>query len=150
MHLEDQLREELKTAMRTGDTRRRETIRMALAALKNERVALNRPLSEEEALAVLRREVKQRRESIEEYRKGGRDDLIAQTEEELRILEAYLPPELSREQIEARAREIIAQVGATSLQDIGKVMRPLMAELKGQADGRVVNEVVRSILSQAQ
>lgn len=146
MTLQERLAEDLKQAMRAGDVRRRETIRMARAAVKNAEIAKRGPLTEDEVLAVLAKEVRQRKESIEEFRKGNRPDLVAKEEEELRTLEPYLPQQMSREEIREAAQSIIAAVGAQGPADIGKVMPRLMAELKGRADGREINAVVSELL----
>lgn len=105
-------------------------------------------LGDEDVLAIIAKEAKQRRDAIAEYKKGGRQDLVEQEEAELQILMEYLPRPMSREEIEAAAREVIAQVGATGLAHMGQVMRPLMARLKGRADGRLVSEIVRRLLAE--
>jgi uncharacterized protein YqeY len=154
MGLREQLTTDLKDAMRQKDEVRKRTIRSVIAAIKKaeteldsqgERVALD----EQGIQAIVAKEAKQRRESIAEYEKGDRQDLVEAEEAELEILEAYLPQQLTREEIERQARQVIEETGATGMQDIGKVMRPLMAELRGQADGRKVNEVVRELLAGA-
>jgi uncharacterized protein YqeY len=158
--LRERLNDELKAALRAGDTVRRETIRYTLAALHNAEIEkrtradeAGRPISAEEArltaaeeLAVLRRLVKQHHDSIAAYRSAGRSDLVEKEEAELRVLEAFLPAQLTREQIEERARAAIAAVGAQGPRDMGKVMSRLQAELRDQADMRLVSEVVRALL----
>lgn len=146
MRLKQQLQDDLKKAIRDRDDIRKSTIRLALAAVTNAEVQKRGDLDDTEILAVLNREVKQRRESLEEYRKAGRMDLVAQEEAELEILLGYMPEQMSRDEIALRAREVIAEVGATSPAQMGDVMRRLMPALKGRADGRVVNEVVRELL----
>ncbi len=118
------------------------------AALAAEQVEQNSVLSEGEALGVVQKLVKQRQDSIAEAQRAGRQDVAAAEEAELAILEAYLPRQMSREEIEAAARAVIARVGASGPRDMGKVMGPLMAELQGRADGKLVSEVVRSLLAQ--
>jgi len=118
-----------------------------LTAITNAEVQKRRELDEAETLAILSREAKQRRESVEEYRKAGRVDLVAQEEAELQILLSYMPAQMSRDEIVDRAREVIAEVGATSPAQMGAVMRRLMPALRGRADGRVVSEIVRDLLS---
>jgi uncharacterized protein YqeY len=105
-------------------------------------------LDDKDVLAVIAKEAKQRRDAMAEYKKAGRQDLAAQEEAELQILTAYLPQQMSPQEIEASAREVIAQVGATGMAQMGQVMRPLMAKLKGRADGRQVNEIVRRLLTE--
>ncbi len=118
------------------------------AALAAEQVEQNSVLDEGEALSVIQKLVKQRQDSIAEAQRAGRQDVVAAEQAELAILEAYLPRQMSREEIEAAARAIIARVGASGPRDMGKVMGPLMAELQGRADGKLVSEVVRSLLAQ--
>ncbi|HIP96198.1 MAG TPA: GatB/YqeY domain-containing protein [Anaerolineae bacterium] len=147
MSLKQKLQDDLKQAIRDGDSNRKSTIRLALTAITNAEVQKRRELDEAETLAILSREAKQRRESVEEYRKAGRVDLVAQEEAELQILLSYMPAQMSRDEIVDRAREVIAEVGATSPAQMGAVMRRLMPALRGRADGRVVSEVVRELLS---
>lgn len=118
------------------------------AALAAEQVEENSMLSEGEALGVVQRLVKQRQDSIAEAQRAGRQDVVAAEQAELAILEVYLPRQMSREEIEAAARMVIARVGASGPRDMGKVMGPLMAELQGRADGKLVSEVVRALLAQ--
>jgi uncharacterized protein YqeY len=146
MNLKDRLMEDLKTAMRQGDETRKSTIRLARGAIKNEEIAQGRDLEEEEILAVIAREAKQRRDSIREFEKGGRRDLVASEEAELRILQEYLPQQMSRQEIEVEAQRVIDELGISEPRQIGVVMRQLMPQLKGRADGKLVNEVVTSLL----
>ena len=147
MSLKDRLTEDLKQAMRQGDERRKSTIRMVRAAITNAEIERGRELGDDEVLAVIAKQAKQRRESVTEFAKGGRQDLVDQEEEELQILLSYLPAQMSRDEIEVAARQVIAEVEATSLAQMGEVMRQLMSQLKGKADGRLVNQVVREILT---
>jgi len=149
MHPKEQIQTDLKEAMRAGDTRRREVLRLLLAAFKQVEVDRQIELSEADALGVLMGEAKKRREAIAEMTAAGRDELAAQERYELEIIESYLPRQLDRAELEAMAREVIAQVGATSPKDMGLVMKELMARVKGQADGKVVNAIVRELLGQA-
>jgi uncharacterized protein YqeY len=132
--------------MKAGDTVRRDTLRLALAALRNARIAAGKDLDESDALGVLSKEAKQRQESIEEFGKAGRQDLVDKESAELDVLKTYLPEQLSREDVTEAARRVVADTGASGMKDIGKVMSPLMKELRGRADGEVVNEVVRELL----
>lgn len=141
------LQDALKQAMVSKDAARRDVLRLMMSAIKQVEVDERRTLSDEETLALLQREVKKRRESIEEARKAGRGD-IADTEiAEVAIIEEFLPQQLSRAEIEALAREAVQQTGATSVKEMGKVMGVLMPKVRGVADGKLVNEVVRDLLS---
>lgn len=136
----------LKEAMVNKDNIRRDVIRLSLNALKQVEIDTQKPLSAEEALAVLQKEAKKRRESIDEADKAGRIELATQERTELAILEEFLPKQLSREEIESLAREAITQSRATSSNDMGKVMGVLMPKVKGMADGKLVNQIVRELL----
>lgn len=147
MGLKEQLQEDLKAAMRAGDEPRKTAIRMALLAIRMAEVEAARPLTEEEILRVLQNEVKRRREAIAELEQANRPDRLAAERAELEVLLSYLPQPLSREEIEAMAREVIAEVGATSPGQLGEVMKRLMPRVRGRADGREVQEIVRRLLS---
>ena len=144
------LKEDLHQALRDGDTARKSAIRLLRAEILVEEKAgeQQRELSEEEIQSVIARQVKQRRESIDAYASGGRADLVAQEEEALRILLEYMPKQMTREEITAAAQDVISRVDAASPKQIGQVMRELMPEVKGRADGRLVNEIVRELLAQ--
>ncbi|HEX2988678.1 MAG TPA: GatB/YqeY domain-containing protein [Chloroflexota bacterium] len=146
MGLSEQLMEDLKDAMRKHDEIRVSTIRFARAAITNEQIEKRRPLEESEIVGVLAKQVKQRRESIEEFQKGNRPDLVAKEQAEMEILLSYLPKQMTREEIEDAARATIQEVGATSANDFGKVMSRLAPQLRGRADGKVIGEVVRGLL----
>ncbi len=147
MSLLDTLNQDLKAAMKRGDDAAKRALRGVKAAItRAEKEKGNRPLTDEEILAVLRKQAKQRQDSIAAYRQAGRQDLVEEEEAELKVIEAYLPQLMSEEEIRAVAQQVIEQVGATGPRDMGKVMRPLMAQLKGKADGRLVNQVVREML----
>jgi uncharacterized protein YqeY len=148
MGLKETLEKDLKEALRRKDERRKSTLRLALAAIHNAEIAKGRALEEGEVLAVLSKEAKQRRESAAMFTQGGREDLVDQENEELEILEEYLPEQLPEAEIEARVREVIDQVGATSAAQMGDVMRVLMPQMKGKADGQLVNTIVKRILSE--
>ncbi len=149
MGLKERIDQDLKEAMRSGDKARKMALRSLKTAILNAEKAgkAAHELTDQEILSVIMKEVKQRRDSVEEYRKGGREDLVAEEEAEMRVLEAYLPRMMTEEEIRAKAAEVIAGVGAQGPRDIGKVMKPLMAELRGKADGSLVNKVVRELLS---
>ena len=146
----DQLRSDLRDAMRAKDVPRRNTIRMLEAAIKNAEIdKRGADLAESDILAILQRQVKQRRESIEQFEKGGREDLANNERVEIGIIEQYLPRQLSRDEVEVRARAVIEQAGASGPGDRGKVMGMLMRELRGEADGSLVNAVVGELLAEA-
>jgi uncharacterized protein YqeY len=149
MSLKDRLTEDLKQAMRQRDERRKSTIRMLRAAITNAEIERGGELGDDEVLTIIAKQAKQRRESMTEFAKAERQDLVDQEEEELQILLSYLPAQMSRDEIEVAARQVIAEVEATSLAQMGEVMRRLMSQLKGKADGSLVNQVVREILSEA-
>jgi uncharacterized protein YqeY len=138
----------LKEAMVNKDNTRRDVLRMSLNALKQVEIDTRKELSAEEALSVLQKEAKKRHESIADAEKAGRNDMVAQEKMEVGILEEFLTKQLSRDEIEVLAREAIAQSGATSTNDMGKLMGVLMPKVKGLADGKLVNQVVRELLSQ--
>lgn len=152
MGLREQLMADLKEAMLQRDEVRKRTIRSVIAALKMAETELDASgqrvsLQDDDILGVIAKQAKQRQESIVEFRKGARPDLVAEEEAELAILQTYLPQQLTREEIEIEAKQVIDEVGASGLGDIGKVMKPLMARLKGRADGRLANQVVRELLA---
>jgi len=144
--LKQKLADDLKQAMREGDKVKRSAIRLAMAAIKNTEIARQAVLEDGDILSVITKEVRQRKESIEAFKKGGRQELVAIEEAEMAVLEQYLPQQMSRDEIIAEARRVIGEVGAESIRDKGKVMPPLIARLKGKADGREINEVVTELL----
>ena len=152
MGLREQLMADLKEAMREKDEARKRTIRSVIAALKQAETQLDSSgqrasLDDAGILALIAKQAKERQESIDAFRSGGREDLVAQEEVDLALLETYLPRQLNQNEVEAEAREVIDEVGASGLQDIGKVMKPLMARLRGRADGRLANQIVRELLA---
>ena len=150
MGLKQKLENDLKEALRNRDERRKATLRLALAAIKNAEISKGKELHESEVIGVLSKEAKLRRESAEQFAEGAREDLVAQEEEDLSLLMEYLPAQLSQEETEARAREVIEEVGATSLAQMGDVMRVLMPQMRGKADGQVVSDTVKAIVSMAE
>jgi uncharacterized protein YqeY len=143
----EKLQEALKQAMVNKDVTRRDVIRMLTSAIKQVEVDTRKTVSPEDALVVLQKEAKKRRESIDEAEKVGRADLAEQEKVELAILEEFLPRQLSREEVASLARQAIAETGVTSAKEMGKLMGALMPKVKGLADGKLVNEVVRELLS---
>lgn len=149
MSLRDQLMADLKASMRSGDQVRTATIRLLRAAIQNaEKEEGRAALTEEDVQSVIARQAKQRRDSIAEFEKAGRGDLVAQEQAELDIIEEYLPRQLTEAEIEEAVRAKIEEVGAMSMAQMGDVMRPLMAEIGDRADGSQVNKIVRRLLSQ--
>ena len=147
MSLKDQLNNDLKVAMKSKDKLRTETLRGLKSAIKYAEIEAGTEFGDEDVTAVIVKQAKQRRDSITEFQKGQRTDLVEKETAELAILEQYLPAQLSESEIKDKARTIIAELGVTDIKGMGQVMKRLMAELKGQADGKVVNQVVRELLS---
>ena len=145
--LKEKLNSDLREAIRGGDKVRRSVIRLVFAAVKNSEIARQAALEESDILGIIAKEARQRQESVEAFKQGNRQDLVDQEEAELAILEEYLPQQMTRDEIIAEARRIIEEVGAQGPGDKGKVMPKLIAQLKGRADGREVNEVVTELLS---
>ncbi|MDE2859937.1 MAG: GatB/YqeY domain-containing protein [Chloroflexota bacterium] len=147
MPLKDRLDEDLKSAIRAQDALRRSVLRSLRSEVHNEEIAQQKPLDDDDAIiGVISRQVRQRRESISEFRKGNRDDLVQREESELSVLLEYLPQQLTPEEITDMAREAVSEVGARGPGDKGRVMGKLMPMVRGRADGSVVNEVVTGIL----
>ena len=144
--LTEQIRAELTESMKARTADRTSTLRMLQTALKNQQIELGHELSDDEALAVIRKAVKQRQDSIEQFTKGNRPELAAKEASELAILQGYMPPELSDAEIESAVREIVAATGAASRKDIGKVMKESMARFKGAVDGRKIQEIAGRVL----
>ena len=149
MSLTEQLQADMKTAMRDGDAHRRDTLRMAIAAAQNAAKEKLEPLTEEEALAVLTKQVKTRRESIKAYQDAGRDDLAEKEQAEIDVLAPYLPEQLGEDEVRALVVEAIGATGASSPKDMGRVMGALMPKVKGRADGKLVSSLVNDELAKA-
>ena len=147
MTLRERLHDDTTAAMRSGDTLRRDVLRMAQSAVYNVEKAKRTTLSEDEVLAVISREVKTRRESVEAFRNGGREDLAAKEEAEIAILQAYLPQQLSEDELRALVDEAVVATGATSARDLGKVMGWLSPRIRGRADGKVASGLVAQALA---
>ncbi len=149
MSLLQQLDSDLKTALKGSEKLKLSVIRLVKAAVKNRQIDQGRELSDEEVLAVIASLAKQRRESIEQFSKGGRTDLAEQEEKELAILQSYMPAQLPPEELDRIIREAIQESGAKDEKEIGKVMRVLMPRIKGLADGKAVNSRTRELLQAA-
>jgi len=142
------LSDDLKQAMRSGDTVKRDTLRMLISSVNNAEIAKQSALVDADILGVISKEVKRRQESIDAFKKGNRPDLVSKEEAEMAVLQTYLPQQMSRDEVIAVAREVIAQVGAKGMGDKGKVMQQLVPRLKGKADGKDINDVVTGLLNQ--
>ena len=145
--LKQKLTDDLKQAMKGGNKLKTAVIRLIMAAIQNTEIARRTPPADADVLGIIAREVRQRQESIESFKPGDRPDLVAKEEAEMTILQAYLPRQLTREEIMAEVRRIIDEVGARGPGDKGKVMSRIITQLKGKADGREINAVVTELLS---
>ncbi len=145
--LKQKLTADMKQAMKSGDKLKLSVLRMALAAIQNMEIAQQTTLEDTDVLGIIAKEARRRNESIESFKQGNRQDLVAQEEAELAVLNEYLPEQMAREEIVAAARKVIEEVGAQGLSDKGKVMPRIIAQLKGKADGREINAVVTELLS---
>ncbi len=146
MSLKTELQADLKAAMRDGDKAKRDTLRVLMAAIKQEEIDGRSTLDDDGVLAILTRQVKQRRESIADYEKAGRPEQAGQEKYEISLIEAYLPQLMSQAEIEPIISQIIVDLGVTDMKGMGQVMGKAMAQLKGKADGRLVNQTVRQQL----
>jgi len=147
MGLKEELLKELKSAMQAKDMIKKDTITMLRAAILQIEKDTQKELSEEDMLAIVAKEVKKRRESLPEYEKAGRQDIVDNLNKEIAILEVYMPEQLSEEDIRKIVLETIAEVGATSPKDMGKVMQGVRAKTAAQADGKVVSQIVKEELN---
>ncbi len=148
MDINTMLNQQMVTAAKAKDKIRLSAIRMLKTALHNKEIDLMRPLNETETMQILSGLVKQRKDSIEQFAKGGRTDLVEKEEAELKILQEFMPAQMSDEDVEAIIRKAIAEVGAVSVKDMGKVMKVLMPQITGKADGKAAGEKVKALLSQ--
>ena len=147
MSLKDRVLQDMKEAMKARDQLRLSTLRLLVSEIKNKEIDAKGELKDEDILALIQKAVKQRQDSIAQYEKGGRQDLAEKEKAELEILKAYLPEELSKEAILKIIDQAIAATGASSPKEMGKVMREVMPKVKGRADGKLVNELVRKRLA---
>src|SRR5690625_1866160 len=146
MSLKNKLMEDLKLSMRNKDTIRKNTITMVRAAVKQKEVDERKEITDDEIIDIISKQFKEKRAAIDEFRKGNRNDLIEQTEKEMDILLEYLPEQLGEEEVEEIVRETIEEVNATSMKDMGLVMKTVMPKVKGRADGNIVSNIVKKIL----
>lgn len=147
MALTDQLQEDMKAAMRAKDKDALSVIRMIRAAIKNKEIERGTELGDEEVTELLSRELKQRNDSLHEFKKAGRDDLAIKTEQEIAVIKRYLPEQLSEEALRKMVIEAVQATGAKTRADMGKVMSEIMPKVKGRADGKLVNRLVQEILN---
>jgi uncharacterized protein len=149
MSLEERLDADLLAATRSNEATRKLAIRSVKAAIMEAKVAGKeaRDLTDQDVLTIIGKQIKQRRDSIAEYQKGGRQDLMAQEEAEINVLEAYLPPQMDEAAVRAHAQAVIAELGVSDMKGMGPVMKRMSTDLRGQADGALINRVVRELLS---
>ena len=146
MSLKEQLTSDMKEAMKAHDKDRLAVIRMVRGAIRQQEIDGKKELNDDDVIAVISKEVKMRKDSIDEFSKGGRDDLVAKTQAEIEVLMPYLPQQLSEAEVKALVEEAVAATKAAMPKDMGKVMGVLMPKVKGRADGKMVNTIVRSML----
>ncbi len=146
MSIKEKLRDELTAALRSGDAQRKTTVRMALASIKNAEVEVRGELEEDLVLNLIQKEVKARQETIEGAQQANRPDLIKKAEEEIAILNEFLPEQLSEEELRTLVQEAIEESGASSMAEIGAIMGLLMPKIRGKADGKQANQIVRELL----
>ena len=146
MSLKEQLTADMKEAMKNKEKERLAVIRMVRGAIRQQEIDGQKELGEEDVIAVISKEVKMRRDSIEEFQKGGREDLVEKTQAEIDVLLPYLPAQLSQDEVRELVKAAVEQTGAATPKDMGKVMGVLMPKVKGRADGKMVNTIVKSFL----
>ena len=147
MRILDQLNQDMKTAMKAKDRESLTTIRMIKSSIQNEEIAKGRDLDADEELTILAREKKQRLESLEEFKKADRTDLVEKLKAEIKVVDNYLPEQLSDDEVRELVQETIDEVGAESMKDMGSVMSAVMPKVQGRADGGQINGLVRELLS---
>lgn len=146
MCLQGELLKQMNQAVKDGDKLKLSTIRLVRAAVKNKEIELRRELRDEDVVQVISTLIRQRLESIEQFKKGGRNDLVDKEEKELSILRSFMPPQLSREEIKGLVQQVVKELQATGAKDMGRVMKEVIPRVAGRADNRVVSEVVREVL----
>lgn len=146
MELRSRIEADTIAALKAGAKDKVSTLRMLSAALKNKQIDKRRPLTEEEVVESVRSLIKQRRDSIEQFAKGNRQDLVDKETAEITVLEVYLPQQLTREELEVMVRDVVTQAGAQGAKDMGKVMKALIPLVGGRADGKLVSELVKNAL----
>ncbi len=146
MSLRQDIHKDIAVAMKAGDKDKLSTVRMLMSAIKYKEVDAHRELTDEETVAVISTLVKQRQDSIEQFTKGNRLDLVEKESKELEVLRTYLPPQLSEAEVRDIIKKAVAETGAASQKDMGKLMKAVMPQVKGKADGKLVNDIVKEIL----
>ena len=146
MEIQEKIQDDMKAALKSGDKLVLETLRMLRAQMKNVTIAKGEDLSEEDVFGILSKEVKKRKESIKLYNEGGREELAEKEEKEMKILTAYMPEELSTEELDTIVSKAISETNAEDLKDMGKVMGAVMPQVKGRADGKVIQDLVKTKL----
>ena len=144
--LRQDIHKDIAVAMKAGDKDKLSTVRMLMSAIKYKEVDAHRELTDEETVAVISTLVKQRQDSIEQFTKGNRLDLVEKESKELEVLRTYLPPQLSEAEVRDIIKKAVAETGAASQKDMGKLMKAVMPQVKGKADGKLVNDIVKEIL----
>lgn len=147
MTLQDRLMEDLKESMRSGDVIRKNAIRMVRAAIKNAEIEMHRPATDEEVESIISKEIKKRAEAIELFARGNRNDLVEEEKAGIVFLEEYLPTQMNDQELEKIIVETLAEIQATSIKDMGRAMKAIIAKVGNRADGRLVSELVRSKLA---
>ncbi|WP_448517704.1 GatB/YqeY domain-containing protein [Pseudothermotoga sp.] len=147
MDLKAKLNQDLKEALKAKDEVKLRTVRMLLAAIKNFEVEKMGPATDEEIFQIMSKEIKKRQEAIEMYEKGGRQDLAQAEKQEIEVIQSYMPKQLSEEEIREIARKVISEMNLKSPKDVGTAMKAIMPQVKGRADGKLVNKIVSELLS---
>ncbi len=146
MSLRNAIIQDMTASMKAGDKLKLSTLRLLLSSIKYKEMDLKRELNDEEVQQVIATLIRQRQDSIEQFRKGNRADLAEKEEKEAEILKGYMPAQLSAEDLRAEVKKIAAEVGAAGMKDMGKLMKAVMSQLKGKADGKAINDAVREVL----
>lgn len=147
MSLKETLMSDLKAAMKAKDSIKKSTVTMVRAAVKQIEIDSRKELNDEEIIEVVAKQVKQRKDALAEFAKAERDDLVEETKAEIEVLMNYLPKQLSKEELTSIVKEAVETVGATTVKDMGKIMKEVMPKIKGRADGKAVNEIARELLN---
>lgn len=146
MSLKERLQEDLKSSMKNKETLRKSVITLIRAAIKQFEIDNRVELSDEEIMDIISKQLKQRNDALDEFKKADREDLVSETESEIEVLKEYLPQQLSEEELEVIVKETISEVGATSMKDMGKIMSAIQPKTKGRADGKLINKLVKANL----
>ena len=145
--LKEQLQQDLKNALKSGDSKKRMVLGMVMSVIKNKEIEKRGELSEEDIIAVVSSEIKKRRDSVEQYEKGGRPELAEQEKKEAEMLMAYMPEQMSEDEIRAEVKKVIGETGAKDMKEMGKVIGAVMAKVKGKAAGQMVTQLVKEELA---